>query len=68
MSDDKRLKPEDAKTHTVVVVWNGSVGEERYIYHDPNGWYVLGWPCAHDSERYYVPVDDAGYFVGVTTP
>ena len=67
-AQDKRLRPDDVKSHTVVVVWNGSVGEERYLYKDAMGWYVLGWPCPRQSERHYLTTDPDGFFEGVTLP
>lgn len=65
-AQDKRLRIADAKSHMVVVVWNGSIGDQRYLYHDVNGWYVLGWPCAA-CDRHYLETDGE-HFRDVTTP
>lgn len=61
-----RLNQADAKTHIVVMVWNGDVGTAHYLYHDTIGWYVLRWSQDRGDHRHYLTVDGQGFFEGVT--
>lgn len=65
---DNNLPVAEARSHMVVVVWGirpGS-GEERYLYKDATGWYVLGVGC-NINERHYLTETD-GELIGVTLP
>lgn len=72
-SPTEKLKAADARTHMVVCVWfQAGVGEERYMYKDDKGWYVLSVPCVMgvaiitNQGRCYLTVDADGCFEGVT--